>query len=186
MPRLPIPADTDAFPEETRAAVRHILATRKSMPPPSSYLSYAGKAGALLSDLVEHLRYHTSLTDAETELAICLAARAADADFIWGAHVRLGLKAGTREAAIHAVDTFGPLDGLTADEKLIIRYGQELLEAKKVTDATADAVRQRWGEKGLLELTATMAVYLMNSTILRAMDHRAAPDARHLTPRPMR
>jgi 4-carboxymuconolactone decarboxylase len=183
MPRLPFPADTDAFPEETRAAMRHILATRKSMPPPSSYLTYAGKAGALLSDLVEHLRYHTSLTDAETELAICLAARAADADFIWNAHVKLGHKAGTREEAIRAVDTFSALDGLTADETLIIRYGRELLEDRKVTDATVEAVRKRWGEKGLLELTATMSVYLMNATILRAMDHRAAPDARHLTPR---
>src|SRR5947208_11605014 len=75
MPRLPIPADTEAFTEETRAAVRHILQTRKSMPPPSSYLTYAGQAGALLSDLVDHLRYHTSLTPAETELAICTSAR---------------------------------------------------------------------------------------------------------------
>jgi hypothetical protein len=39
MPRLPIPSDTEAFPEETRIAVRHILQTRKSMPPPSSYLT---------------------------------------------------------------------------------------------------------------------------------------------------
>ena len=62
MPRLPIPSDTEAFTEETRAAVRHILKTRHSMPPPSSYLTYAGQAGALLSDLVDHLRYHTSLT----------------------------------------------------------------------------------------------------------------------------
>jgi hypothetical protein len=125
MPRLPIPSDTEEFAEKTRAAVRHILQTRKSMPPPSSYLTYAGRAGALLSDLVDHLRYHTSLTDAETELAICTAARAANADFIWNAHVRLGLQAGTsREEAIHAVDTYGPLDGLTADEALIIRLGR--------------------------------------------------------------
>lgn len=183
MPRLPIPADTEAFSNETRAAVRHILATRKSMPPPSSYLSYAGKAGELLSDLVEHLRYHTTLTPAESELAICIAARAANADFIWSAHVRLGLAAGTREAAIHAVDTFGPLDGLTTDEALIIRYGRELLEARQVEDGTFDAVRARWGEKGLMELTAVMSVYLMNATILRAMNHRAAPDARYLAKR---
>ena len=181
MPRLPIPSDTPAFPEETRAAVRHILATRKSMPPPSSYLTYAGKAGALLSDLVDHLRYHTSLTAAESELAICTAARAANADYIWSAHVRLGLKAGTREAAIHVVDTHGTLDGLTADEALIIRYGRELLETPRVGDATFDAVRARWGEKGLMELTALMSVYMMNATILRAMDHRAAADARPLT-----
>jgi len=184
MPHLPFPADAEDFPEETRASIRHIERTRGNLPPPSSYLTYAGKAGEKLSDLVEHLRYQTSLTDAETELAICLSARAADADFIWNAHVRLGLAAGTREEAIRAVETFGPVNGLTEDEATIIRYGRELLEERKVTDATFDAVRRRWGERGLMELTAVMSVYLMNAAILRAMDHRAAPDARHLTPRP--
>ena len=52
MPRLPMPSDTEEFSEETRAAVRHILKTRNGMPPPSRYLTYAGQAGALLSDLV--------------------------------------------------------------------------------------------------------------------------------------
>jgi hypothetical protein len=61
-------------------------------PPPSTYLTYAGQAGALLSDLVDHLRYHTSLTAAETELAICLSARASDADYIWNGHIRPGLQ----------------------------------------------------------------------------------------------
>ncbi|MEZ5856168.1 MAG: carboxymuconolactone decarboxylase family protein [Hyphomicrobiaceae bacterium] len=183
MPRLPIPADTEAFSDETRAAVRHIQATRKSMPPPSSYLTYAGKAGALLSDFVEHLRYHTSLTPAESELAICTAARAANADFIWNAHVRLGLAAGTREVAINAIDTYADVSGLTADEALIIRFGRELLEDKKVSQAMFEAVRARYGEKGLMELTALMSVYMLNASILRVMDHQAAPDARHLTPR---
>ncbi len=183
MPRLPFPADTDAFSPETREAVRYIKNSRGSLPPPSTYMAYAGAASGKLSDLVEHLRYHTSLTDAETELAICAAARAMDLDFIWNAHVRLGLAAGTREEAIHAVDTFGSLDGLTDDEKLIITYSRQLLEEKAVTDATFEAVRARWGERGLMELTAAMAVYLMNATILRALNHKAAPEARHLTPR---
>lgn len=181
MPRLPIPSDTEEFAEEIRAAVRHILQTRKSMPPPSSYLTYAGQTGALLSDLVENLRYHTSLTDAETELAICTAARAADADYIWNAHVKRGLQAGTREEALHAVDTHGPLDDLTPDEALIIRFGRELLEAPLVSDDTFDAVQTRYGNKGLLQLTALMSVYIMNATILRVMDHQAAADARNLT-----
>lgn len=183
MPRLPIPSDTEVFADETRAAVRHIQATRTSNPPPSLYLTYAGPAGGRLSDLVEHLRYHTSLTGAESELAICAAARAANADYIWNAHVKLGLKAGTREEALHAVDIYGPLNGLTADEALIIRFGRELLEAPQVADDTFDAVRARYGEKGLLELTALMSVYMMNASILRVMDHQAAADARHLTPR---
>lgn len=183
MPRLPFPADTDAFPPETRETVRYIQETRGSLPPPSTYLAYAGEVGKKLADLAGYLRYKTSLTDAETELAICAAARSMNADFIWNAHVKLGLAAGTREQAIHAVDTFGPLDGLTADEALIIRYSRELLEEKQVRDETFEAVRARWGEKGAMELTAVMSVYLMNATILRAMNHQAAPDARHLTPR---
>ncbi len=183
MPRLPIPSDTDEFPEETRAAVRHILETRKSMPPPSSYLTYAGKAGELLSDLVDHLRYHTTLTQAETELAICTAARAANADYIWNAHVKRGLAAGTREEAIEAIDTYGPLDDLTADEAMIIRLGREVLEDGKVSEDTFQTVRERYGENGLMELTALMSVYMMNASVLRVMDHQAADDARHLTPR---
>lgn len=183
MPRLPIPSDTDAFPEDTRAAIRHIQQTRTTMPPPSSYLTYAGKTGALLSDLVEHLRFHSTLSDAETELAVCTAVRSANAAYIWNAHVKLGLKAGAREEAFHAIDTYGPLDDLTADEALIIGFGRELLEAPKVSDDTFNAVKARYGEKGLMELTAVMSVYIMNAAILRVMDHPAPADARPLTPR---
>jgi 4-carboxymuconolactone decarboxylase len=183
MPRLPFPSDTDAFSEETRLAMRHILETRTSVPPPSSYLTHAGKAGALLSDLVEHLRFHTTLTPAETELAICTAVRAADVDYIWEPHIKLGLAAGARAEAFHVIDTLGSLTDLTADEALIIGYGRELLESREVRDETVAAVRERYGDKGLMELTAVMGVYTMNATILRAMDHPAPDGARRLTPR---
>ena len=183
MPRLPIPTDSEEFSEETRSAIRHIKSTRKSMQPPSSYLTYAGEAGARISDLVEYLRYHTSLTDAESELAICTAVRSANAAFIWNAHVKLGLAAGTREEAIHAVDTYGPLEDLTDDEALIIQFGRELLEAQTVSDKTYEAVKRRYSEKGMMELTALMSVYMMNATVLRVMQHPAPPDARPLTPR---
>jgi 4-carboxymuconolactone decarboxylase len=183
MPRLPIPSDSDGFSEETRKAITHIQKTRGNLPPPSSYMTYAGEAGALLSDLVEHLRYHTSLTPAETELAICTSARASNSDYIWNAHARLGLQEGTREEALHAVDTYGSLDGLTADEALIIGFGRELLEEPGVSEETFNRVRERFGEKGLMELVAVMSVYTMNANILRVMEHKAAPDARHLTPR---
>lgn len=184
MPRLPLPSDDDSFSEGTRRAVRHIKESRGgSLPPPSTFMTYAENAGALLSDLVEHLRYHTSLTNAETELAICTSARASNADYIWNAHARLGLQEGTREEALHAVDTYGPLDGLTADEALIISFGRELLGQPRVSDETFNAVRARYGERGLMELLAVMSVYTFNANVLRVLDFQAAPEARHLTPR---
>jgi 4-carboxymuconolactone decarboxylase len=144
-------------------------------------MTYAGKAGALLSDLVEHLRYHTSLSNAETELAICTSARAANSDYIWNAHARLGLQEGTREEALHAVDTHAPLDGLTPDEALIIRFGRELLEAPAIADETFNAVRERYGERGLMELVAVMSIYTMNANILRVVDLQPTADARRLS-----
>jgi 4-carboxymuconolactone decarboxylase len=182
MSRLPVPSDSEEFSEGTREAVRHILKTRGgSIPAPSGLLTYAERAGALLSDLVEHLRYHTSLTNAQTELAICMSARASNNDYIWNAHTRLGLQEGTREEAIHAVDTHAPLDGLTEDEALIIQFGRELLQQPSVSDATFDAVRARFGERGLMELVAVMSAYTMNANILRVVDHQPAPGARLLT-----
>ncbi len=182
MPRLPVPSDSDTFSEGTRLAIRHVLDTRGgNVPPPSGLMTYAEKAGALLSDLVEHLRYHTSLTNAETELAICISARASNSDYIWNAHTRLGLQEGTREEALHAVDTHGSLDGLTTDESLIVRFGRDLLEEPAVSDDTFDAVRARYGERGLMELVALMSVYTMNANILRVVNFQPAPEARRLT-----
>ena len=79
----------------------------------------------------------------------CTAVRAADVDYIWAPHVKLGLKAGAREEAFHAIDTLGPLDKLTPDEALIIRFGRELLETRKVSDATFNAAVKMFGEQGV-------------------------------------
>ncbi len=35
----------------------------------------------------------------------------------------------------------------------------------------------------MMELAATMAVYLMNASVLRVADVQPTPDARHLAPR---
>ena len=84
----------------------------------------------------------------------------------------------TREVRHGTTITHSLLDALD-----FRRFGRELLESPQVSDDTFNAVRARYGEKGLLELTAVMSVYTMNANILRVMDHQAAADARHLTPR---
>ena len=76
------------------------------------------------------------------------------------------------------------MDELTDDEALIVTFGRVLLEVKKIEDSTFAAIRASWGERGLLELTALLRLYMMNAVILRVMDHQATPDARHLSPRP--
>lgn len=181
MARLPLPADTPEFSEDTRAAVRHLIATRGKVVAPSGFLTHAGKAGALMSDLVEHLRYHTGFTQAQAEIAICVAARSANSDYIWHSHVKNALKAGVSEATLNVIDKRLPLEGLAEDEALIIRFSRELGDERRLSQATFDAARQRFGEKGMMELAATVGAYLMNAAILHTVDHQPPAGGRFLS-----
>ena len=66
---------------------------------------------------------------------------------------------------------------------MTVKFGRELLGEPKISDETFNAVKARYGERGLFELVAVMSVYTFNANILRVVDHQAAPEARHLTPR---
>ena len=47
-------------------------------------------------------------------------------------------------------------------------------DAGRLKIRAPNTVRARFGEKGLVELIAIMSAYLMNATILRAMEHKAS------------
>ena len=158
MPRLPIPSD-EGFSEETRAAVRHILQTRKSLPEQLPHIRRAGRSAALRPGRPPALPHVADR--AGRSWLICTSARRPWAPF-WNGHP--AGPAGRRARRRSAVDTHGPLDGLTADEALIIRTGGSCW-APQVSDATFNAVRARYGAQGLLELTAVMSVYTMNAAI---------------------
>jgi 4-carboxymuconolactone decarboxylase len=121
------------------------------------------------------------LTPAQTELAICVAARARNNPYIWAAHSPTALKNGISEQVIAAVDKRNPLDTVPEEEALIIQFGRELLEQHRVSDPTFDKVRARFGETGFVELSALMGYYLLIDTIITAMAIVPAPDAPKLS-----
>ena len=77
---------------------------------------------------------------------------------------------GVREEAITALrDRKAPL-GLTEEEAEIVRYGQELVRNRRVSEVTFQAVLKRLGQQGITELTATMGYYAMLGFALNAFD----------------
>ena len=182
MPRLKPLATRDDVPESARPIFDEIASSRgDGVSGPTTFMMYSPEAALHSARMVNYLRDHSTLKPAEAELAILTSARSTNSAYIWAAHVRNGLAKGVRPEAIAVIDARGPLDSLTTDERLIVQFGRELMLGDEVTDETFNAVHQRWGEQGLIELLSLMARYVLTAYVLKAVDLRPAPDAAKLS-----
>ncbi len=94
---------------------------------------------------------------------------------MWVAHTKLAREAGVPEETITVVGTRDSLDALSQDEALIVRFGRELLHDHRVADATFEAARARFGNKGVTDLTVTFGYFAMAACALNAFDMEPAP-----------
>jgi 4-carboxymuconolactone decarboxylase len=180
--RLPAATDRASLPEHARQFYDQIVESRGVVRGPIAHvLPYAPEAAARLAALGTTLRRSASLTPAQTELAICVTARARNTAYVWAAHAPTALANGIAREVLAVVDARGPLDSVPDDEALIIRFGRELLEQHRLSDATFERVRARFGEAGFVELSALMGYYALIDTIITAMGMVPASDAPRLS-----
>jgi 4-carboxymuconolactone decarboxylase len=94
-----------------------------------------------LQRLGEYLRWGSSLPPALSELAICLTARHLRVNLEWHAHAPLAVEAGVPAAAIEAIRTGATPSFPTNDQVLVHRVVTELIDTKRLSDATfAEAI----------------------------------------------
>ena len=114
----------------------------------------------------EYLRYKSAIPQRLNEFAILITARQWDAQGEWLAHEGLAAKAGIGAATIADLKRGVTPGGMKDDEALVYRFLTELHATKTVSDATFAAVKQQWGEQGVLDLTAVTGYYTMLAMIL--------------------
>ena len=112
-----------------------------------------------LSRLGEYLRWGSSLPPALSELAICLTARSIRANYEWHAHAPLAIEAGVPAAALEAIRSGGTPQFQAKDQALVHRIVTELIETKRLSDATFAEARDAFGEQGLVELGTIVGYY---------------------------
>jgi len=182
MPRLPAATDRDSVPDNARPFYDQMVETRWTVRGPIAHmLPYAPEAAAGAVFLGNTLRRGSTLTPTQTELAICVAARARNQPYVWAAHSPTALANGISPEVIAVVNSRGPLDSVAEDEALIIQFGRELIEQHRVSEPTFEKVRARFGETGFVELSALMGYYMLIDTIITAMAIVPAPDAPKLS-----
>jgi 4-carboxymuconolactone decarboxylase len=119
-----------------------------------------------MSHLGTYVRFETDLDRAQTELATIVAARGLNNAYIWAAHVPPALEEGIAASTVEIVNRGAAVDGLDPTEALIIRVARQLVEDRHLDDATFEAAKARFGEKGLLELTTLVGFYCLVSCII--------------------
>jgi len=150
---------------------------RKGMRGPFSALLYSPETGDQAQKLGAQVRFHNSLPDPLKELAILVVARFWTAQFEWYAHRRLALEAGLDVAITDAIAAGKRPPWMSRDESAIYDFASELLETREVSDATFAAVKDRFGEKGVIDLICTMGYYGLVSMTLNVNRYPLPPDA---------
>ncbi|MBE3638797.1 carboxymuconolactone decarboxylase family protein [Mangrovicoccus algicola] len=115
------------------------------------------------------LRFETTLPGHLNELAILITARRWNSLLEWAIHERDGLAAGLGQGVIDDLREGrvpGFEDDLAAGE--IYDYVCQLLTRGKPEQAVYDPIRARWGEVGVVELTAVVGYYSMVAMTLNA------------------
>ncbi len=112
-----------------------------------------------LSRLGEYLRWGSSLPAALSELAICLTARHMRANYEWHAHAPLAVEAGVPAAAMEAIRTGGVPNFQAKDQALVYRLVTELIDTKRLSDASFAEAIAAFGEAGVVELGTIIGYY---------------------------
>lgn len=115
------------------------------------------------------LRFETSIPFALKEIAILVTARHWSSVLEFGIHSREARRAGVNEATIEDLRCGRPPDlSNDAEATEIYEYVRQLLSNGDVSEETYAAVLDRWGEVGIVELTALAGYYSMVAMTLNA------------------
>ena len=118
--------------------------------------------------LSEFIRFQSTLPKRLLELAILTGGRFWKAEYEFYAHAKLGREAGLDDAVIQAIaENKRPrftdeVDGLVYD------LCHELLETRRLKDATFNSAVKALGQQAVIEVIATIGYYSMVSLTLNA------------------
>lgn len=118
--------------------------------------------------LGEYLRYNTVLPEALKELAIVVCGRRWNSDVEWAIHSRIASKAGIADSVIAAIEAAEVVSFSDVAQQEIYDFTRLLLQHGQVSDPVYVAIRERWGDRGVVELTGLVGYYSMVAMMVNA------------------
>ena len=114
----------------------------------------------------EYLRYNSSIPARLNEFAILVTARQWTAQAEWMGHHDLAVKAGISPAVLADLAQGKRPSGMKEDEAIVYDFCKQIHDDKEVSDATYQAVAERFGERGVMDLIGLTGYYTMLAMVL--------------------
>ena len=168
MPRISLPAPETMSPEQRRVHDQIVSGRRGRIQGPLRAALHNPELAERWSALGELLRYRTTLSPRLSEIAILVTGRACRSPFEGHAHRAEAEKAGVEREIIEAILHGTPPPGLSEDDAAVHDAAVELNRHRSISDATYARALARFGERGVVELTALVGYYTMVAMTLNA------------------
>jgi 4-carboxymuconolactone decarboxylase len=127
--------------------------------PPFKVYMRSPELATKLEAVSDFVRWGTGQPPRLTELAIMITARQWSSQWIWRGHYRAAVKGGLDASVGGDIGAGKQPTKMKDDETALYNYATEMYRDKAVSDATYAAAVKAFGEKGLIDLVATMGYY---------------------------
>jgi 4-carboxymuconolactone decarboxylase len=171
MPPLDCAAMDDA---QRKAAEALIRGPRKGVFGPFIPLLRSPELMDRLQRVGEYLRFESALPARASELAIAITARQVRNDFEWKMHRPLAVRAGVPEETMESIGALELPARLEPEDAPVHAFVTELLRTNFVGDEAYGAVRERFGERGVVDLVATVGYFVTVSLVMNVAGTPAA------------
>ncbi len=170
MARIPLIEKKELLPPEHHRIYDVIAQSRGAVRGPFTALLHSPEIADRTAHLGSYIRFESQLDPKIIELAALVASRELECRHEWAAHVAHAARAGISQETIRAIHQRQGPENFSFEEAQIVSCVQELLCSHRLSEATFQALYARLGEKGLVELTATIGYYAMLACTLNAFE----------------
>ena len=159
-----------------QAIVDGIVASRGALQGPFTMFLHSPELAGRLAHLGAYVRFEGSLDMRVRVLAAMTVARELEAVYVWGAQTGGARKLGVPESTITAIRE-NHSRGIPAEDAQIVEFTRALLRNHRVDEATAKAVRARFGDDEFIQLTTAIGYYSLLAMTVNACELEAGAGA---------
>jgi 4-carboxymuconolactone decarboxylase len=127
--------------------------------PPFKVYMRSPELAKKLEEVSDFVRWESGQPPRLTELAILITARQWSNQWIWRGHYRAAVRGGLDPSVGADIAAGKRPEKMKPDETILYNYATEMYRDKAVSDPTFAAAVKAFGEKGLIDLVATMGYY---------------------------
>jgi 4-carboxymuconolactone decarboxylase len=161
------PLKYDEMTSGQKIMIDHLLAgERGGVRGPFNVLLRSPEVGDLAAEFGGAMRFRTGLPADVREVVIIMTGRYWMAQFEWNAHQAAALQNGVSPAIVEAIATGKRPAGMKPEIEIAYNLIDELLTTHQVTDATFKAAKDKYGERGVVDMIGLSGWYGLVSMLL--------------------